>query len=92
MLAGAGIGGGVFYILLIITFGFSPKTTDVGYMPEQPIPFSHALHAGEVQIFTRHLLMHASVCEYCASILSLCNMCLPGYLVLPWGGHGRTLE
>ena len=43
MLVGAGVGGGVFYILLIVTFGFSPKTTDVGYMPEQPIPFSHAL-------------------------------------------------
>ena len=54
MLAGAGLGGGVFYILLIVTFGFSPKTTDVGYMPEQPIPFSHALHAGEMGMDCRY--------------------------------------
>ena len=54
VLAGAGIAGGAFYAVLIVTFGFSPKTTDVGYQPIQPVPFSHALHAGELGMDCRY--------------------------------------
>ncbi len=42
------------YIVGVVAFGASPKTTDVGYMPEQPIPFSHALHAGELGMDCRY--------------------------------------
>ncbi len=42
------------YLVGLIAFGASPKTTDVGYMPEQPVPFSHALHAGELAIDCRY--------------------------------------
>ena len=38
----------------IVWYYFSPKHTDVGYMPHQPIPYSHALHAGELQIDCRY--------------------------------------
>lgn len=31
-------------------FGFRNHVTDVGYRPEQPVPFSHKLHAGDLQI------------------------------------------
>ena len=54
VLAGAGVAGGAFYAILIVTFGFSPKTTDVGYQPVQPVPFSHALHAGELGMDCRY--------------------------------------
>ncbi|GMR22625.1 MAG: cytochrome c3 family protein [Acidobacteriota bacterium] len=40
-------------------YAFSPAYTDVGYMPRQPIPFSHALHAGELEVDCRYC--HASV-------------------------------
>jgi len=48
--------GGVFplYIALIVSFGFSPVATDSGYQPEQPIPFSHQLHAGELGMDCRY--------------------------------------
>lgn len=46
--------GGLLYVVVIVTFGFSPKTTDVGYQPTQPIPFSHAVHAGELGIDCRY--------------------------------------
>ncbi len=36
------------YVATLITFGFSPQATDVGYMPNQPVPYSHALHAGKL--------------------------------------------
>ncbi|MCP3902738.1 MAG: cytochrome c3 family protein [Planctomycetes bacterium] len=42
------------YVALVIAYGFSPLTTDVGYMPEQPVPFSHALHAGELGMDCRY--------------------------------------
>ncbi len=42
------------YVAAIITFGFSPQATDVGYMPVQPVPYSHALHAGKLGIDCRY--------------------------------------
>lgn len=40
--------GGATYVPVLVTYGFSPTTWAVGYMPTQPVPFSHALHAGEL--------------------------------------------
>ena len=46
-LALAGAVGGVWYY-------FSPKFTDVGYRPQQPVPFSHKLHAGDMGMDCRY--------------------------------------
>lgn len=32
--------------VFIVSFWFSPRHTDVGYQPIQPVPYSHKLHAG----------------------------------------------
>lgn len=37
----------------------SPKFTDVGYRPEQPVPYSHKLHVGDMGLDCRYC--HASV-------------------------------
>jgi hypothetical protein len=37
----------------------SPRYTDVGYRPVQPVPYSHALHAGELGLDCRYC--HVSV-------------------------------
>ena len=42
------------YIVFLATFGLSPYLVAKGYMPEQPVPFSHALHAGEFGIDCRY--------------------------------------
>jgi hypothetical protein len=42
-----------------VWYYFSPRFTDVGYQPVQPVPYSHRLHAGELQIDCRYC--HASV-------------------------------
>lgn len=39
--------GGIWYY-------FSPKFTDVGYRPQQPVPFSHKLHAGDMGMDCRY--------------------------------------
>ncbi len=46
--------GGLVYMTIIVYFGFSPKATDVGYEPVQPVPYSHRLHAGELGIDCRY--------------------------------------
>ncbi len=52
---------GTFVILCLATYGFYFGVTEVavqqGYAPEQPIKYSHKLHAGELQID----------CKYCHS-------------------------
>jgi menaquinone reductase, multiheme cytochrome c subunit len=53
-IAGAVLGVTPIYLTALIWYGFSPKTTDVGYMPEQPVPYSHALHVGELGIDCRY--------------------------------------
>ncbi len=42
-----------------IWYYFSPNYTDVGYMPVQPVPYSHALHVGELGLDCRYC--HSSV-------------------------------
>lgn len=42
------------YLVLLVAYGASPKTTDVGYAPPQPVAYSHALHAGKLGIDCRY--------------------------------------
>jgi hypothetical protein len=42
------------YVILLVAYGFSPKTTDVGYRPIQPVPFSHEVHAGQLGMDCRY--------------------------------------
>ena len=44
---------------LFVWYYFSPEYTDVGYRPQQPVPFSHRLHAGELELDCRYC--HAQV-------------------------------
>ena len=38
----------------LIWYYFSPKHTDVGYAPKQPVPYSHKLHAGDLAMDCRY--------------------------------------
>lgn len=42
------------YLVVLVGYGASPKTTDVGYAPEQPVPYSHALHVGQLGLDCRY--------------------------------------
>ena len=46
-------------VVLGIWYYFSPKYTDVGYRPVQPVPFSHKMHAGDLGMD----------CRYCHSMV-----------------------
>lgn len=41
-----------------VTYYFTPKYTRVGYMPKQPVAFSHKIHAGQLDIDCRYCHSH----------------------------------
>jgi len=45
---------GPLYVVAVVGYGGSPQTTDVGYQPQQPVAFSHAMHAGELGMDCRY--------------------------------------
>lgn len=45
--------GGVFAIFFVWYY-FSPEFTDVGYMPSQPVEYSHRLHVGQLGMDCRY--------------------------------------
>jgi hypothetical protein len=53
-IAGVVLGIAPLYLIGLVWYGFSPKTTDVGFQPKQPVPYSHALHAGELGMDCRY--------------------------------------
>lgn len=43
----AALGGGL-YLPLAVGFGLSAKTLNIGYQPNQPVPYSHELHVAQL--------------------------------------------
>lgn len=46
--------GGAAYVPLVVGLGADPRTKDVGYMPTQPVPYSHAVHVGQLGMDCRY--------------------------------------
>ncbi|HCR48482.1 MAG TPA: cytochrome C [Bacteroidetes bacterium] len=46
--------GFLLFTIWFISYYFSPKYTDVGYAPKQPVPYSHQFHAGELGMDCRY--------------------------------------
>ena len=66
LFAAAAVGGVWYY--------FSPEYTDVGYRPQQPVPYSHALHAGQLRIDCRYC--HASVEQSAVAVVPPTKVCM----------------
>jgi hypothetical protein len=54
LIAAVSVIGGLSAIVFVFWYWFSPKHTFVGYQPEQPIHYSHKLHAGQLGIDCRY--------------------------------------
>lgn len=72
------LGIGAVYYGGLFAYAFVPLTTDQGYRPEQPVPYSHALHVGKLKMDCRYChntveqaghaaVPSASVCMNCHS-------------------------
>ena len=46
--------GGGLYLIVLVAYATSPETTTTGYMPQQPVPYSHELHAGQLGMDCRY--------------------------------------
>lgn len=66
------IGGGV--LTLVVWYYLSPKNLQVGYAPEQPIPYSHRLHVGELGLDCRYC--HANVEQSAEAMIPPTQTCM----------------
>ena len=59
LVLGLGLPLGLVGAIAFVWYYFSPWYTQVGYQPTQPVPYSHRLHAGDMEINCRYC--HARV-------------------------------
>lgn len=83
LVAGVLVGGAL--VALGVWYYFSPEYTDVGYRPEQPVPYSHALHAGELRLDCRYC--HAGVEVAAVASVPPTKVCMNCHALV-----GRDLE
>lgn len=62
------------YLVGMIYYAGSPQTTDVGYAPTQPVPYSHALHVGELGLDCRYC--HVNVETGAAAMIPPTQTCM----------------
>ena len=48
------VAGGPVYLLALWAYGLRPEAIRIGYPPKQPVPYSHALHVGELGLDCRY--------------------------------------
>jgi hypothetical protein len=68
-----------------IWYYFSPKNTQVGYAPEQPIHYSHKLHVGELGIDCRYC--HANIERSQEAMLPPTQACMGCHAVVKKDSH-----
>jgi len=79
MLAGGGAFSAII-VVFIIWYYFSPSYTDAGYMPDQPVKYSHKLHAGDLGIDCRYC--HTSVEEAASARVPPTQTCMNCHTIL----------
>ena len=59
---------GVFplYAVALVGYAFDPVTLNVGYQPVQPVPYSHALHVGQLGLDCRYCHNTVEKADYAA--------------------------
>lgn len=65
---------GLLFVIWFIWYYFSPKYTDVGYAPKQPVEYSHRLHAGELGMDCRYC--HSNVEHSAVSNIPATQTCM----------------
>jgi len=48
------VGGAPLIVVPLLLLAFSAEAVRIGYQPEQPVPYSHALHVGELGLDCRY--------------------------------------
>ncbi len=72
--------GGAVYVPVAVWLGFSPKTMAVGYAPTQPVPYSHAMHAGQLGLDCRYC--HSTVEKTAFAAIPPAQVCMNCHTVI----------
>ncbi|MCS7176590.1 MAG: cytochrome c family protein [Candidatus Kapabacteria bacterium] len=75
-----GTAGTVLTAAVVTYFGMHNRVTDVGYRPQQPVPFSHKLHVGELGI--KCIYCHAGVERSAVSPIPTASSCMGCHTVV----------
>ncbi len=73
-LVGVGALAATVYVCLLGAYATSPRTTNVGYSPKQPVPFSHKLHVGQLKMDCRYC--HTTVDEAAHAAVPATQTCV----------------
>lgn len=46
--------GGPVYLAALTVYAVTPDATEIGYQPDQPVPYSHAMHVGRLGLDCRY--------------------------------------
>ncbi|APR99440.1 cytochrome c3 family protein [Pajaroellobacter abortibovis] len=76
-------------IIWVIWYYCSPKHTQVGYAPKQPIPYSHRLHAGELGIDC--LYCHANAEKSAVAMIPPTQTCMNCHAAIKTDSHKLAL-
>lgn len=66
--------GGALYVPVLVGLGLSADTLNVGYRPEQPVPFSHKLHVDELGMDCR--VCHTTVEDAAVAAVPQTEVCI----------------
>jgi hypothetical protein len=72
--------GAPVYLIALISYAVSPEAVRIGYMPEQPVPYSHALHVGELGLDCRYC--HSTVERSAHSAIPPVETCMNCHKVI----------
>lgn len=72
----AGAGAGLFGLIMVgvVWYYFSPRYIDVGYRPQQPIDYSHKVHAGDLGLDCRYC--HVGVEQTASAVVPPTETCM----------------
>ncbi len=68
------VGGGLFYAGPMFLGVTDPVTLNIGYQPEQPVPFSHVIHAGQLKMDCRYC--HTTVDKAAHATVPATQVCI----------------
>ena len=80
--AGVFLLGTPVYLVFLLYAGGSPQTTDVGYSPRQPVPFSHQVHAGQMGLDCRYC--HTTVETAAFAAVPPTSVCMNCHESIAW--------
>jgi hypothetical protein len=66
--------GAPVYLIVLIAYGVTPEAIRIGYQPDQPVPYSHALHAGELGMDCRYC--HSTVERAAKAAVPVATTCM----------------